>query len=442
MREFGPLNVIYNNGSKYRVCQLVVQDAESSMTEAKISKKAGYFLAADQKGLEICPFTGLNLGDNANVEHLHHLLEMAESRAEEVDRISCEEEERVSRGYEIKTYFSVDGGNFDSVRKAVAHSSESALLNLRYVPAARLVHVNDQWRSQRTQGFPIGLVSGDWRSSMPGPDANVREKFGLVKLWTSNLADALYIEPIPALGLTSEGVITLQHALKRAIERVFQVEPNEIGAVAVGDPDAPNILLYEAAEGSLGILSQFVEGVEIFHKVIEHAIEVCRYDDEKYLGPASYDDLLSYYNQRDHKVIDRHLIQDALEKLRICTIEIQANPAFKNYDEHYQAMLRGLDTSSSTERTFLEYLYKNGLRLPDVAQKRVEGLYAQPDFYYEPRIWVFCDGTPHDEPAVQRDDEVKRQAIIARGDEVWVYYYRDNLAEKVAARPDIFRKVR
>ena len=31
---------------------------------------------------------------------------------------------------------------------------------------------------------------------------------------------------------------------------------------------------------------------------------------------------------------------------------------------------------------------------------------------------------------------------IAMGDEVWVYYYQDNLADTVAARPDIFRKVR
>jgi hypothetical protein len=43
---------------------------------------------------------------------------------------------------------------------------------------------------------------------------------------------------------------------------------------------------------------------------------------------------------------------------------------------------------------------------------------------------------------VRADDDVKRQTIIARGDEVWVYYYKDNLADKIAARPDIFRKVR
>jgi len=442
LREFGPLNRIYHNGRKYRVSQLVVQDTESALTEAKISKKAGYFLTAEQKDLEICPFSGLNLGDNANKEHLHHLLEMTESRAEEIDRISCEEEERVSRGYEINTYFTVDGGHLERVRKAIVRSSESALLNLRYVPAARLVHVNNKWRSQKSEGFPIGMVSGDWRNSMPEPDSNFKEDFRLVKLWTSNLADALYIEPIPPLGLKPDGVITLQHALKRAIEGVFQVEPNEIGVVTMGDAEAPNILLYEASEGSLGILSQFVDDIAVFHKVIEQAIALCRYDDENYKGPASYDDLLSYYNQRNHKIIDRHLIKDALEKLRICSIEIQTNTGFRSYEDQYQALLRAVDPNSSTERKFLDFLYQKGLRLPDSAQKRVDGLYVQPDFYYEPRVWVFCDGTPHDEPALKAEDSAKRQAIIARGDEVWVYYYKDSLPEKVAARPDIFRKVR
>ena len=113
LREFGPRNLIYYNGSKYRVSQLIVQDAESSLTDAKISTKAGYFLTGEQKDLEICPFSGVSLGDNANKEYLHDLLEMSESRAEEVDRISCEEEERVSSGYEVSTYFAVDGGDLE-----------------------------------------------------------------------------------------------------------------------------------------------------------------------------------------------------------------------------------------------------------------------------------------------------------------------------------------
>lgn len=36
LREFGPRNVIYHSGRKYRVCQLVVQDAEGSLKNAKI----------------------------------------------------------------------------------------------------------------------------------------------------------------------------------------------------------------------------------------------------------------------------------------------------------------------------------------------------------------------------------------------------------------------
>lgn len=445
LREFGPLNIIYHNGRKYRVSQLVIQNADSAMTEAKVSKKAGYFLTAEQTKLEICPFSGLNLDDTANKEELHHLLDMTESRAEERERISCEEEERTSKGYEVCTYFSVDGGNLERVRKAVVSSSEQTLLNLRYIPAARLVHVNYRWRSQSSDGFPLGLISGDWRSSIPTEENNnLNEEFKLVKLMTSNLADALYIEPIQAFGLQAAGVITLQYALKQAIETIFQVEPNEIGVVSIGDKAMPNILLYEAAEGSLGILSQLVENPLIFNQLITQAQRICRFDEENYKAPASYGDLLSYYNQRDHKIIDRHLIRDALEKLAICTIEVQTNNAYNSYEEHYQALLRTIDLNSSTERKFLDYLYNNGLRLPDAAQKRLEGIYVQPDFYYDgmPPVWVFCDGTPHDSPAVQEQDEIKRQAIWDKGDEVWVYYYQDNLAEKVAARPDIFKKVK
>ena len=442
LREFGPLNLIYHNGRKYRVSQMVTQDAESSLTEAKISKRAGYFLTGDQSDLEICPFSGLDLSDNANKEHLHDLLEMSESRGEETARITCEEEERISRGYQVESFFHVDGGDFASIRLAMARAGDSHLLNLRFIPAARLVSLNKGWRSQKIEGFPIGMTSGNWRNSMPEPDPDAREEHRIVKLWTSTLADALYIEPVQALGLEPDGVITLQHALKRAIESVFQAEPSEIGVSTMGDPECPNILLYEAAEGSLGILSQFVEDVTTFRKVIEAAEQVCRFDDENYKAPASYDDLMSYYNQRDHQRLDRFLIRDALDKLKLAQIEIKASPAFKDYEEQYQHMLRDLDSNSSTERTFVYHLYRNGLRLPDAAQKRVPGIYCQPDFYYEPRFWVFCDGSPHDDPQVRERDDEQRQLLIARGDEVWSWHYSEDLAAKIAQRPDIFRKLR
>lgn len=440
LREFGPLNVIYHNGRKYRVDQLVVQDAEEAIIEAKVSSKAGYFLKDDQKDLEICPFTGLSLGDNANKEHLLDLVEMSESRASEVERISCEEEERVSKGFEIDTFFSVEG-MLNRVRRAIAKVGEILLLNLRYIPAARLVYVNRKWRSTQFSGFPLALTTGIWKSSLTPLDEQT-EPHKIVTLWTSNTADALYIEPVQPLGLTPEGVVTLQHALKRAIETEFQVEPNEIGVVAVGDPAAPNILLYEASEGSLGILSRFADDPAVLHSVVRRAKEICRYHDVEYKAPASYDDLLSYYNQRDHRVIDRFEIREALEKLLACSVEVQSNSGFPSYDVHYQSLIPALDPNSELERKFLDYLYKHGLRLPDSAQKRTPGVYSQPDFYYESRIWIFVDGAVHDLPEVKAADQMKRGELLARGDEVLVYYYKDSLAELVSKRPDIFRKVR
>jgi len=43
---------------------------------------------------------------------------------------------------------------------------------------------------------------------------------------------------------------------------------------------------------------------------------------------------------------------------------------------------------------------------------------------------------------VREEDEAKRQAVMARGDEVWVYRYRDDLKEIVGARADVFQRVK
>lgn len=339
------------------------------LKKAKISTNAGYIMMDDEYNASVCPFSKIPLTEAGSTEVFVDLMEMTETKTREMERISCEEEERFSKGFEIQTFFSMPSGGADTIRKAIVKNEEDEFLNIRFLPTARLVQINKKWRATEATGFLMGMKSGWWKNEpkeAPPPDA---EETRRVQLFTHDTADGLYIEPIKSLALDYDGIVTLQYALKRAIENIFQIESREIGVELMGDEEEPNIFLYEAAEGSLGVLSRFVEEKDTFRDVIKEAIAVCRYDDQEYTEDASYDDLLSYYNQRHHDIINRHLIRDALEKLVLCNLEVITNAAYPDYESQYQSLLKQIDPTSSTELKFLTFLHENGLKLPDAAQK-------------------------------------------------------------------------
>jgi hypothetical protein len=440
LREFGPRNIIYHNGTKFSIEQLILRE-KLQTSEAKVCIQSGYFLDGSDFLRDTCPLTETPLNNDKNRKVFVNLVEMSETRGVQRDRISCDEEERASQGFDIETYFSVPSG-VDSIRKAKVLSTGQHLLNLQYIPSAKLIHINKGWRKTKEDSFRIGTESGFWRSHSYEPNPDSTDELKKIQLFTWNHADAIYIQPITSLGLSYEGIITLMYALKRAIEVEYQVEPSEIGAAQMGDEENPNIFLFENAEGSLGILSQLIGQTKAFTSLIKSAIEICRFEDPKYKAPASYEDLLSYYNQRHHLIIDRHLIEEKLNVLKDANVEIQTQKAFDDYDEHYEALRSQIDGNSETERRFLEFLYKNNLRLPDSAQEKHEDMYVMPDFKYEPDTWVFCDGTPHDRIDIKERDRKQREAILNKGEFYWVYYYKDRLEDKINERPDLFKKVR
>jgi Lhr-like helicase len=438
LREFGPQNIIYYNGSKYSVSQAVVPNVPETFTEARVCTVSGYWLDQDQQHLETCPITGSDLSQTKNKLELKPLMPLCEMLARSKEHITCEEEERLRQGFEIQTYFSLDGGDASRMRSALVLDQQEGLLKMAYLPAARLIQIAIKDRKQTDKGFSIGLESGRWNPRNDGP---TQEEVKRVMIFTETTADALYLQPVQALGLDSIGVLSLQYALKRAIELRFQIEPAELGVYSMGNPDAPNILFYEASEGSLGVLSALVDDPQAFREVIDVAIKVCDFQN-KGKGKASYDDLLSYYNQPHHLTVDRFSIEAALSKLQGCSMDCSHSSQDEDYEAQFQRLMKEKDPNSSTEETFLKYLHKHRLQLPDSAQLSVDGIYTKPDFFYKPDVWVFCDGTPHDEPAVQVDDAAKRKAIKAKGHEVIVFYYKDNLDDLVARYPDVFKKVK
>ena len=451
LREFGPGNIIYHDGNKYKINQSLLSDAENKIEKIKVSKSSGYAFMKDDYSLEFCPFTEALLNTDDERELYTDLLPMSENRTMQMERINCEEEERLSLGFDIKTFFTVEGG-LKRIRTVNVNDGEDQLLKIRYIPAATLIKINERWRIRKEPGFLINMKTGFWKKESILEDKTQDQKYiRRVRLFTTDTADALYIHPLKALsfmeGFAAESIITLQYALKRAIENIFQVESNEIGVVVMGKPEWPNIFIYEAAEGSLGVLSQVVEKVDIFRKIIQEAYKICYFengvDTKPDVGPATYSDLLSYYNQHDHMKIDRQLIKQPLEKLLSCQFEISTNSDFKNNEEQYHYLLERIDANSSTERKFVDYLYKNGYKLPDKAQVEISGIYVKPDFFYEKEnACVFCDGTPHDNLEIKKQDALKREALLNAGYDVVTYYYKDSLDELINKRSDIFIKVK
>ncbi len=447
LKEFGPNNLIYHNGGKYKVNRITPNDVSLDLQEIKISKETNYaFLGKHEgKGKNQDPITGVQF-TASNIELHQNLLELEEAQSENSERISCMEEVRTSEGYVTELYLNSADSLQDATKIKLTVDGDE-LMKLFYAPAAKLILLNKKWRRGRDDGFDIGTKTGFFKTKKQLEKPNPEDPIQNIMLYTYDTSDVLYIQPVKSLGLTEEGVITMQYALEKAIEKIYNIEPVEIDAKLMGGGEHKNIMLYESAEGSIGVLKDISRNPIKLRDIFLEAYMICGYDyaTKEDLYPArpkaSYDDLLSYYNQMDHGHIDRHSIIKALELL------IASNPddtVGGTYEEKYEELKKGLHHRSPGEKGLLDYLYENGYRLPDFTNHNMEQFYVQPDFVYEKeKALIFVDGGIHKKSVVKADDEKKRKTIELAGFDVLVW---DVTAEEVSSfvtrRQDIFRKVR
>lgn len=441
--EFAPQNIIYHEGAKYQVTRFLEPPGglEQRRQSVTLCQVCGYWQSrADNDQCENC-YTRL---DGSNSDKVP-MLEMSNVRTVRRERITCDEEERSRRGYEIRTCFHFATNTDGTTRTHTANiaASETPLLRLVYAPTATLYRVNHGWRGRKDKGFIVDLASGEMLSSggssnpSTPPVANVQRPES-VRLFVHDTTNLLLLYFTQEEWRNDESALaSLQYSLQRGIEDCFQVEESEIATERIGTGEHQALLFWEAAAGGAGVLRRLVEERDTFAAVAQTALERCHFHTEEDVDciRACYECLLSYSNQRDHFRLDRSRARPWLEQLANSVTDLQR--AGRSHDEHYQWLHSLTDSRSELERRFINHLQRTGRRLPDEAQRRLADFPSIPDFFYAPNVCIFCDGSVHDDLTQKSKDEAIRRQLKEYYRVVVIRYDRD-LEEQITQYKDIF----
>jgi hypothetical protein len=330
--EFGPRSLIYHEGRAYRVMKATLppevrtgDGSELATRDIFICSNCG---ACHDGEAERCHACNSPMAGEVPVQRT---LRIDNVEAAPAERITANDEERVRQGFEIQTVFAWpkrDGRV--QITEADFRCEDTSILSLQYANSAEISRINKglKRRAQQTKfGFYIDPRSGYWaKSEDEDPDVDVPPDVARPVRIVPIVRDhknALLFRFSEPTAYAAETIATVQHALMRGIEVVFQLEEGEI----LGEPlpardNRRAILAYEATEGGAGVLSRLVEDPQALRKVAREALVLTHFQkvdeaiaagDAKVLvthdGEACvrgcYRCLLSYFNQPDHELIDR-----------------------------------------------------------------------------------------------------------------------------------------
>jgi len=306
--------------------------------------------------------------------------------------------------------------------------------------------VNHGWRIRRTERYLVDMETGELASESnleSNPTPTNRRSIQRAKLCVQDTRNLLRLR-IHKPALRDDPVFekSFMYALERAIEAAYQLEDTELVAEAVGKGEGRSLVFYEASEGWAGVLRRLVEEPDALSDVAREALRLLHFDPEtgddltEDRHRACYECLLSFSNQLEAQILARHRVRDFLFGLTSADVELMHLP--RSREDHYRWLRGYTDARSDLERAFLDALYHDGYRLPDEAQRATSDPKCIADFFYEPNICVFSDGSVHDEPDQRARDEEVRRRLRARGYRVVIIRYDHDLSERIQQYPEVF----
>src|SRR5262249_19316928 len=212
--------------------------------------------------LSMCHACAKSLGDAEIVRNVYRIENVATQPAE---RITANNEERQRQGFDLQTTFewAIREQQID-VRRASVSDEDGEIARLAYGAGTTITRLNKGLRrraDKKVLGFRIDPVSGYWaKNEDEDDDENAVDPTASPRQWivpsVQDRKNALLFQPL-AEALSDVTLATVQHALLRGIEGVFQLEEGEILAESMPTRDVrKGFLFYEATEGGAGVLTR------------------------------------------------------------------------------------------------------------------------------------------------------------------------------------------
>lgn len=341
INEFGPGALIYHEGARYQVYRVQVPrggEGELATGEAATCGACGYHHPV-VVGTDVCESCGATLPPPQK-----GLLELRTVFTRRRERISSDEEERQRQGFDLVTsYRFAETASGTNESRAVVRDDSGPVLEVVYGDSGTIRVSNVGQRRRKVpsdRGFVLDALSGRWLSKS---DESTPEGEGLtdpaeakrpvrVTPYVEDRRNIAVLRGVDILDPTT--VTTLRYALERGAEVLFQLEDGELESTALPDEESRGrMLLIEASEGGAGVLRRLVSEPEAVSRIAREALLLLHFDpdsgEDRGHAPGSvetcqlacYDCLLAYYNQIDHRMLDRHSVRDLLLRLTHATVE-------------------------------------------------------------------------------------------------------------------------
>ncbi|THA47295.1 protein kinase [Streptomyces sp. A1136] len=458
IREFGPGALIYHEGARYQVTRIQLPPDSSgdlATSEARRCAQCGYHHDPEERN-DRCLMCDEPLG--SATYGLLHLHTVYTTRRE---RISSDEEERRRAGFRLETSyrFHDHGTRSGRLNASVTDAAGAPVAELAYGDSATVRITNTgrvRAKSDEPNGYWLDLADGRWMNDRDASqasgdsaelpvideDGNERRRKKRVIPFVEDRRNILVLTLDEAL--PEPIALSLMYALERGIEAAFELEDAELTSELLPPDDGPRrrILFTEAAEGGAGVLRRLQAEKGALAKAARQALAICHFDEDgtDQDGPhpdrpcalGCYECLLTYGNQLNHSLINRHAAKELLVRFASATATRETRSESRS--EQFRRLLDQAPDAPSMTRVeaaveeavavaqdnLLTWLRARGLRLPDESETLITEANALADYVYRlpgVNLAVFVD-LPETEPTALRDEDAEERLLDARWDVV------------------------